>query len=323
MFKSIEREYLFGENEVTASCHASTVLPLADGTVLAAWFGGKREGDGSVAIYLSKRSAAGVWSRPRIVSENDGVPHWNPVLLQRDDGGIVLFYKYGERIPDWITKYTVSIDGGGTWSAPAVLVPGDGTGGRGPVKNKCLRLTDGRLLAPASTEQDRRWIPFIDISDDGGSTWRKSPAMDRPKYRGAYVGLIQPTLWEDGDGAVHALLRSDKGAVYRSGSADRGETWSKPRRTRLPNNNSGLDCARDGNGRIWLIYIPVGENWGDRYPLALAVSRDNGKHFTDVFIPESDKGEYSYPAIVCKDNSLYITYTYNRKRIVFIKIELE
>ena len=317
-----KKEFIFSADEITAACHASTVLPLDDGNVLAALFGGAKEGDASVEIYISMRGTDGIWEKPRIVSENDGVPHWNPVLHLRQDGTILLFYKYGFQIDNWVTHVVSSKDGGQSWSQPSVLVPGDDSGGRGPVKNKCLRLSDGTLLAPSSTEQNRKWNAFIDRSEDDGVTWTKSPAMDRPLYKGRKVGLIQPTLWQDDLGIVHALMRSNKGAVYKSDSADNGITWNTPYRTGLPNNNSGIDCAKDDEGRIWLLYNPVKENWGDRYPLTLAVSTDNGNIFLPVCSPETAEGEYSYPAIVCRGNRLYFTYTYNRKQIVYSEIDI-
>lgn len=322
MILSAKKEYIFSKNDRAPSCHASTVLPLDDGSVLAAWFGGKREGDKSVEIWISKRDISGNWSVPVSVSAGDSIPHWNPVLYQQNNGRIILYYKYGEIIPEWITKYITSDDGGSTWSKPEILVPGDTSGGRGPVKNKCLKLKNGTLLAPASTEKNKKWIPFIDVSYDDGLTWQFNGLMERPKYKGAYVGLIQPTLWESAKG-VHCFMRSNKGAIYRSDSFDNGITWSKPSRTRLPNNNSGIDCVKDDSERLWLIYNPVDVNWGVRHPLSLAVSTDNGKHFTEVIIPEPGNGEFSYPAITCKNNTLYITYTYKRKQIVFWKIELE
>lgn len=322
MILSAKKEYIFSKNDRAPSCHASTVLPLDDGSVLAAWFGGKREGDKSVEIWISKRDISGNWSVPVSVSAGDSIPHWNPVLYQQNNGRIILYYKYGEIIPEWITKYITSDDGGSTWSKPEILVPGDTSGGRGPVKNKCLKLKNGTLLAPASTEKNKKWIPFIDVSYDDGLTWQFNGLMERPKYRGAYVGLIQPTLWESAKG-VHCFMRSNKGAIYRSDSFDNGITWSKPSRTRLPNNNSGIDCVKDDSERLWLIYNPVDVNWGVRHPLSLAVSTDNGKHFTEVIIPEPGNGEFSYPAITCKNNTLYLTYTYKRKQIVFWKIELE
>ena len=322
MIKSAKKEFIFIKNEKAPSCHASTVLPLGDGTVLAAWFGGAHEGDNDVEIWLSKRDTDGSWSTPVSVSEGDNVAHWNPVLHMQENGRIILYYKHGETIPDWITRYITSDDNGATWSAPLTLVPGDTSGGRGPVKNKCIRLKNGTVLGPASTEQNKKWIPFIDMSLDDGITWQFNGLMERPKYKGAFVALIQPTLWESDEG-VHCLMRSNKGAIYRSDSHDNGLSWSKPARTRLPNNNSGIDCVKDDSGRLWLIYNPVDVNWGVRHPLSLAYSKDNGKHFTEVLVPEPGFGEFSYPAITCKDNTLYMTYTYKRKQIVFWKIELE
>ena len=322
MIKSAVKEFIFAKNPKAPSCHASTVLPLEDGKVIVAWFGGAREGDDSVEIWVSIRDTDGSWSTPVSVSEGDNIAHWNPVLHQQKNGNIILYYKHGEKIPDWITRYIVSYDGGKTWSRPKTLVPGDTSGGRGPVKNKCIMTSKNILLAPASTEQNKKWIPFIDVSYDDGITWEFNGYMQRPKYKGAYVGLIQPTLWESEKG-VHCLMRSNKGAVYRSDSADGGLNWCKPYRTRIPNNNSGIDCVKDDSGRLWLIYNPVSINWGVRHPLSLAYSKDNGKHFSEVLIPEPGNGEFSYPAITCKDNTLYISYTYKRKQIVFWKIELE
>ncbi len=322
MIKSAKKEYIFGIDEVTKSCHASTVLPLEDGTVLAAWFGGKREKDNSVEIYLSKRSTDGKWSKPRIVTENDKIAHWNPVLFERENGEIVLFYKYGAEIPTWITKFIVSTDRGETWSKPEELVPGDTVGGRGPVKNKCLRLSNGTVLAPASTELKKNYC-FIDVSEDDGKTWKAGEFMVPARYKGKFTGLIQPTLWESEKGTVHCLMRSCVGALYRSDSKDGGKTWCKPYRTHIPNNNSGVDACTDSKGNVWLCYNPVDVNWGVRHPLMLSVSKDNGRTFLEMLNPEPGFGEFSYPAIVCRGNKLHLTYTHKRKQIVYWEIELE
>jgi len=325
MIIKAEKTYIFQHNPVAPSCHASTLVTLPDGRILAAWFAGQREGADDVGIWSSV-CENGIWSEAKRVSDETGIAHWNPVLHLKKDGTIILFYKYGPVIKRWFTKFVTSKDGV-NWSEPAELVPGDGIGnegfgGRGPVKNKCLRLSDGRLLAPASIEPTKDdWIPFIDISEDDGVTWEKCPLMERPLYEGEPVGMIQPTLWEDEKG-VHCLLRSNKGAIYRSDSAN-GTDWCMPYRTVLPNNNSGLDLDKDSEGRIWLVYNPVTENWGKRSPLTLAVSFDSGETFRDVLNLEVRPGEYSYPAIIAEGNRLRITYTYDRTKIVFWEILTE
>ncbi len=161
----------------------------------------------------------------------------------------MLFFKVGETIGEWETWYMVSSDDGNTWSQAQELVPGD-KGGRGPVRNKPIVLSDGTWLAPASDEKGGLWNAFVDRSEDQGRTWTATPfiSMDRNVITGE--GVIQPTLWESEPGKVHMLLRSSAGAICRSDSEDYGKTWSPVYRTNLPNNNSGIDLTRLDDGRL-------------------------------------------------------------------------
>ena len=93
----------------TAMCHASTVLPLADGTVLCAWFGGSHEGEADVAIWVSRREQ-GRWTDPASLVHVEE-SHWNPVLQQLEDGRVRLYYKVGNIIADWRTMVCESNDG--------------------------------------------------------------------------------------------------------------------------------------------------------------------------------------------------------------------
>lgn len=318
----IKKEFVYEKIENVPACHASTVLPLPDGRVMVAWFAGEHESHDNVRIWYSVREN-GVWSAPEKIFSEESIPHWNPVLDMRNDGSVRLYYKKGKKIKDWITWYTDTHDCGKTWTEPKVLVDGDESGGRGPVKNKCLRTADGLLLAPASSEKTKQWRCFIDVSLDDGDTWERSDFIVRPRKDFGLVKMIQPTLWQDSEGAVHALMRTDKGRIYKSISLDGGLSWSRAERTDLPNNNSGIDCAKSDDGRIFLVYNPVEENWGDRSPLELAVSEDNGKAFNTVCVLEDEKGgEFSYPAIAIHNNRLYIAYTYNRRQIRFCTSEI-
>jgi len=329
-------EYIFKQPQPFASCHASTLVVLPDGCVLAAWFGGTKEGAGDVAIWCSRREHE-TWSAPVKLAGKEGVPHWNPVLFQNDDGQILLFYKVGRPIPMWQTMVMTSDDEGRTWSTPRQLVPGD-RGGRGPVKNKPIRLSNGDWLAPASVEGDV-WDAFVDISHDQGQSWTKSqlvplnrpgpettpqptspPPVPELSFQGQ--GIIQPTLWESKSGVVHMLLRSTAGCIFRADSRDGGRTWCTAYPTTLPNNNSGIDLTRLPKGDLVLAYNPVGENWGKRTPLVLSVSSDNGNTWEHSYTLENEEGEYSYPAIVSRENEIYLTYTWKRERIAFWRMSV-
>ncbi len=322
--KMLVNEFIYPPKSVTESCHASTVLPLADGTIIAAWFGGSKEGNDDVKIWVSRRVDE-KWDVPYSVSvKGEALPHWNPVLFLRENGEVVLYFKYGKPIPKWVTYFAVSKDNGKTFSTPEILVKGDNDGGRGPVKNKCIRLSDGRVMAPASKESLLgSWKCFVDISEDDGRTFTHSNFILRPKKNGKTVNMIQPTLWEDEKG-IHALLRTNMGHIYRSDSKDGGYTWCKAYETTLGNPNSGIDIVKLDNGTLVLIMNPIYENWGDRAPLVLLQSQDGGETFTELFTCEKTTGdhEFSYPAITAIGNTLHITYTHEREGIVYQKISV-
>lgn len=317
---SAEKEWIFTE-KITDSCHASTVLPLDDGSVIAAWFGGSSESDDDVKILTSVRGTDGKWGEPIRVSADPNVAHWNPVLFQNDDGTITLYFKVGKDTEYWKTYYSVSTDGK-NWAAPRELVPGDNSGGRGPVKNKPIRLKNGTILAPGSTELGGKYRCFVDISTDNGKTWNRTPEINSSFLRFFKVPMIQPTLWESKDGSVHMFTRTKVGKIYRSDSYDGGKTWCTAYPTNLPNNNSGIDLDTDDSGRIFLVYNPVGIP-GIRTPLTLAVSLDDGKTFTKIKTFETGLAEYSYPAVVVKGDTIHITYTYERDYIAYWQIKIK
>ncbi|WP_236979080.1 sialidase family protein [Membranihabitans maritimus] len=312
------RDFVFNEgNKDFAQCHASTVAQLNNGSYIVAWFGGSHEKHDDVGIWISK-GEPGNWSDPIELEKLREDPHWNPVLFTAPDGKVILYFKVGKEIPTWETWYTVSDDNGTTWSEAKELVPGD-RGGRGPVKNKPIILSNGDWLAPASHEEGQ-WDSFVDISKDGGKTWKASEyiPMDRKKYEGK--GSIQPTLWESEPGHVHMLVRTSEGFIGRSDSDDYGVTWSELYETSLPNPNSGIDLVKLEDGALVLAYNPDDKNWGDRAPLTLAVSEDNGKtwpykHDIETGVPDD---EFSYPSIISAGrDKVAAVYTWQREKVAF------
>ena len=340
MIKIVKKEFIKRPAD-TDFAHASTNLHLKDDSVILAWFSGSREGNDDVSIYYVKREGDN-WSLPKKLEDHIHQPHWNPVLFSLGEDRLILFYKVGKSITEWQTYYCISNDRGCTFSRPVELVKGD-RGGRGPVRNKPIRLSNGYIAAPASTE-DGIWHAFTDISSDNGETWLKSsdvyienltfnkneviitdsqkkiPVSNQSFYG---RGVIQPTLWESSPGNVHMLLRSSEGFIYRSDSIDYGRTWTNSYKTELPNNNSGIDLVKVDQGSLFLVSNPVGKNWGARSPISLSVSHDNGSTWEKLMDLDSGDGEFSYPAITHTGNRLFISYSHKRESIVFWEIEIK
>lgn len=321
----VETGFFTEEGVPVPEVHASTVLQLGNGEIMAAWFGGKKEGTDDVGIFLVQ-GRPGAWSAPKEISKIREDAHWNPVLAQSPDGKITLFFKVGKKIPTWETWYIQSGDNGNTWSDAKELVAGD-KGGRGPVKNKPIILSDGKWIAGASHE-DGPWEAFADISTDNGATWKATPhlKMDKNTFSGKGKGLIQPTLWESAPGKVHMLLRSTAGAIYRADSEDGGLTWSEAYATSMPNPNSGIDLTKLDDGTLVLAYNPDTANWGSRSSLSLALSFDNGATWPkELNIARDDRQpaegqrrpEFSYPAVIHNGDTVIVTYTWNRKKVAY------
>lgn len=306
----ISSEFIY-EQAPFPSCHASTIAETRDGLV-AAWFGGTREKDPDVGIWLSRRSKSG-WSA--LVEVANGVqpdgrrfPCWNPVLFQPAHGPLMLFYKVGPSPSEWWGKLMTSTDGGVTWTKPRPLPDGI----LGPIKNKPVQLKDGTILCGSSTE-DEGWQVHMERTSDFGATWRKTQPLNDPKQFAA----IQPTILIHKSG-LQILCRSRQHRILESWSTDEGKTWSEMKATSLPNPSSGIDAVKLRDGRALVVY---NHTETARSPLNVAISLD-GKTWKPVLVLEGERGEYSYPAIIqSEDRLVHITYTWKRERIKHVVID--
>ena len=294
------------------SCHASTIEETRSG-LIAAWFGGTDEGEADVGIWAS-RHENGKWTAPVEVASGvqpDGKRHpcWNPVLFQPRQGPLLLFYKVGPSPSRWWGMLMTSADRGKTWSKP-IKLPDEILG---PIRSKPVQLTDGTILCGSSSEH-AGWKIHFERTSDLGKTWSRTKANSDPKEFAA----IQPTILVHKN-QLQALCRSRQSHITEVWSSDNGYTWSPMKATSLPNPSAGFDGVTLKDGRHLLVYnhTPRG-----RTPLNVAVSAD-GKEWQPLVTLESDPGEYSYPAMIqTHDGLVHITYTWKRKRIKHVVLDI-
>jgi predicted neuraminidase len=319
---------------VQAQSHSSTIVETKSGLV-AAWFGGTKEGNPDVGIWLS-RHVGGKWTPPVEVAngaetEAPRVNCLNPVLFQVPDGPLLLFYRTGK----WWPYVKRSMDDGVTWSKPERLYNGN----FGPIKNKPVLLPDGSILSPASTEfsgwpapgatgwDSRMWrVQFERLALTGNRAAIKATQWQviGPVNDGA-IDAIQPSILLHPGNRLQALGRTAQGGIFQIWSDDGGRTWGEMTLTGLPNPNSGTDAVTLQDGRHLLVYNhtgqrPEGKN-GPRFPLNVAVSAD-GKNWRGALVLENQPGEFSYPAVIqTADGLVHITYTHRRQHIRHVVVD--
>ena len=180
---------------------------------------------------------------------------------------------------------------------------------------------DGAWLLPlfhCTHAPGARWTGRLDtasvaITADGGASWRLVPVPGS-------VGCVHMTIVDLGRGRLAAFFRRRQADhVFRSESADGGESWSVPVATDVPNNNSSISVIRLADGRLCMacnpvnatmspdrrasLYDELGEDdrpeatsgctpvWGvPRAPMVLALSQDDGRSFPLRVVVEDGPG---------------------------------
>ncbi|MBQ7301413.1 MAG: exo-alpha-sialidase [Clostridia bacterium] len=319
-----------------------TFIRLKDGGILYAytmfvgngWCDHDRADIAGILSYDEGES----WTEPHILiaQDDESANLMCPCFVRMNNGDIGLIYlrKYMEDAENQSGHYggdpvldnvlfVRSVDEGKTWSAPI-----DVTTARefiGIENDHAVMLQNGRIVIPANqhttTENGKRNVSyhakmFFIASDDDGLTWKIiSDEYDIPHPQNSTTGLQETVIYQQNDGRIRALSRTDRKCQYETWSEDNCETWSEI----YPNvfftsPESPLNMKR-ACGYTVAVWNPtpnytgrVSACWG-RTPLALAVSENDGASFDRLYYLEDDPNNgYCYPSIFDGGDYLLVGY---------------
>ncbi|NQU11331.1 exo-alpha-sialidase [bacterium] len=278
------------------------VVELGDGRLLLAYM--EFFGDGSdlaqTRIVAAESADGGhTWRQQRVLTETTpgDVNVYSPNLVRAADGGILLlFMRQHTKLPPTITQYVwKSTDEGQTFTPFAEFaVRQDYSLCNAVVK----RLASGRLLLPTTATHTVGATPYahtgcgaVLYSDDDGRTWQEAANhVDLPMR-----GVMEPHVEETRDGRVVMVMRNQLGSLFLSQSGDGGVSWSKPQTTGLRAPESCPEITRiPATGDLLVIwnnspYEPdFASHYGKRSPLTAAVSRDEGRSWSEPRDIEDD-----------------------------------
>lgn len=341
--------------------HSATIAETTDGDLVATYFGGTKERNPDVCIWVSRKpKGSDKWLEPQLVADGvfktgseeaklAGLSGLDSTNVTADKGPII-DKKVRTNPQGWQRKacwnpVVYQIPGGdliiyfkignkvSDWTGWLVRSKDGGKtwsrreplqeGFLGPIKNKPI-FSKGRIIAPTSIEEGN-WRLYFEYSDDMGKTWKRTDFVAADEG----VKAIQPAIMTLKDGRLAAVARTRSERIGITYSSDNGETWSKLELIDTPNNNSGLDAVTLKDGRQILICndrpIPHGikNGKGARTPLSVMVSDDgvNWRHW--VTLEDSPISQYSYPSIIqTSDGRLHCIYTWRRQRIKHVELNI-
>jgi predicted neuraminidase len=242
-----------------------SLAALPDGRVMAAWFSSPSEGAVSQRLMRAFSSDGGrTWGAPKILQDFAGAADFDPALFVAGKDTFLFFSAIHPKLDIYFRR---SGDSAKTWTEPVKLDQRDHT-----TRSNGIRLSTGELLVPLHLRGTKNG--GVLKSRDGGATWTRHGAVANPEGQGG-----EPTIAETKSGAIHMILRTKDGQLWRSISRDRGETWSAAETTGLASTScaSHLLCTRDGTLVLTCNPGPVPH----RFPLLIRTSRDEGATWSE------------------------------------------
>ena len=242
-----------------------SIALLPDGRLMAVWFSSPSEGADSQRIVQAFSSDQGrSWGEATVLQDFAGKADFDPSLFVAGKETFLFFSAFNPQIDIYFRR---SSDSAKAWTEPVKINQPNHT-----TRSNGILLSTGELLVPLHTRGTK--AGGVMKSRDGGTTWTRLGAVANPEGQGG-----EPTIAETNSGAIHMLLRAKDGQLWRSISADKGETWSAAEKTGLTATSSAshLLCTRDGT--LVLTYNPGPTPL--RFPLLIRTSRDEGKTWSE------------------------------------------
>jgi len=202
---------------------------------------------------------------------------------------------------------------------------------QGRAMNPPLRMGERVLMPINAFDKAGPWRDAVIAGSlDQGRTWSQ---LVRLEAEDPLVILREPCLVPVSESEVHVYMRvrayseewktapeSDpRWLTQRSISRDGGLTWTAPHSVEVPNFDSKLNVVKLPDGRLLMAFNPTLR----RFPLALAVSNDNGETWNPAGILDPGPGEMSYPTFfVDAAGDVHVSYTWKRREIMYKRFEI-
>ncbi|QEC54313.1 BNR repeat protein [Anseongella ginsenosidimutans] len=296
-------------------------ITLKDGRILFVYskYSGEGSGDHDPAFLAGRYSADGgkTWTKEdEVIVENEGLMNVMSVsLLRLQNGAIAMFYLRKNSTSDCIPVMRISTDEAETWSRPVTCIT-DKKGYFVLNNDRVIQLSSGRLLMAVALHKtpDTKWKEKAQLwsyfSDDNGKTWQAGSPVPTPDT----IVTQEPGVVELKNGNILMFIRASAGKQLYSWSADQGATWSPavPSPVSSPLSPASIERIPETNDLLMVWNNNDGETAatkGERTPLTLAISKDEGKSWRHIKPVETDPdGWYCYTAIHFTEDAVLFGY---------------
>ena len=224
------------------------------------------------------------------------------------------------------TNYMTSTDGY-TWSQMQAVTMADGSVMEGVLEQDPYTLPGGRIVGAAHFMAGLHICPVYTDDPKGIAGWRK--ALFESEDMGKQSREIEPSQYVQPDGTLVMLFRDQRSSFRKlvSVSSDRGETWTKPALTNIPDGRTKQCAGNLPNGTSFMVSCSANEK--RRWPLVLQLSLDGSTFDKAVLLrsgsvndlpPKRYEGRYktvgyNYPKAMVWQDKLFVCYSTNKEDV--------
>lgn len=227
-------------------------------------------------------------------------------------------------------EYRTSKDGI-HWTAAKPVTNAQGEPLAGIIEQDIRALQDGRLITAVHEQPGLQLKPYFTDDATGLSGWQAGTMQNLP-HKPDISRELEPSWYDRGEELV--MIFRDQASSFRilaATSQDRGETWSTPVVTNMPDSRAKQSAGNLPDGSAFLVNNPSGSK--ARYPLVLSTSPD-GKNFNTAWLlrPGGDlvpsqkfdgrykRVGYSYPKSTLFEDYLYVAYATGKEDIEVTRV---
>lgn len=258
------------------------------------------------------------WADNGQLQGNAGIQTTNSAsLLRCPNNDILLFFLVGNSLTDLKSYVRRSTDNGATFGT---MVQVTDSAGYWVMNNARAMLTSsGRIVLPFAyspnaaqsfgTDPIHPYRARCLYSDDNGVTWNRSNGWITAPMRGA----MEPGIVELSPGNLLMYIRTQTGNQYYSTSSDNGTNWAAATASTLVSPESPATIINH-DGTLIAIYNNNYDpddmvKFGDRTPLTISTSVDNGATWTVVMnIEDRLSHSFAYTSAMVHDGYLVLSY---------------
>lgn len=307
----------------------NAVLTRFKGYYYCMWQQSARDEDTPDTEIRCARSRDGKkWSRPRRIAAPTDSTFASPGgWIQRGDSLVALVNMIcsSDRSRGG-TAWYISTHDWRHWSPRKPVLMEDGSPVDGIFEQDPMSLREGRIVGAVHFRPGYQVVPVYTDDPSGVRGWRKASF---PSGEGK---PLEPSQYECPDGTLVMFFRDQESSFVKlaSRSTDRGESWSAPQRTRIPDSRSKQCAGTLPDGRIFFIGNPTGSR--SRRVLSIAFSLD-GLVFDELHLlagvndlpPARREGKYktpgyNYPKAFVEKDALWVALSRNKEDIIVVKI---